>query len=206
MNAPRTVTDEEWEFAIGEDPPAPTTAAWARRYIEDFGFALVHLEPGQKRPLYNGWPDELVFADHWETHPEHGLGILLAKGRRPYCSLDVDDLAGTRLIFDELGIDLEALIATAPAIEGTPGRVRLLFAAPPNDLRTKKLTWPGRDGAEALTVFELRGGSGYQDVLPPSIHPQGQSYRWLPGQAPWELDIPHPVSYTHLTLPTSDLV
>ncbi len=191
MTAPEDFPPGYFDF-LGDEAPAPdlTHADWARRYIEDLGFALVHLEPGQKRPIYKNWPDTLIFADHWEQHPDHGLGILLAKGRRPFCSLDVDDLAGTRLIFDELGIDLESLIATTPAIEGTPGRVRLLFAAPPDDLRTKKLAWPGRDGAEEITIFELRGGSGYQDVLPPSIHPNGQAYRWLPGQAPWELDVP----------------
>ena len=34
---------------------ATQIAAWARRYIEVFGMALVSIDPGEKAPKGNGW-------------------------------------------------------------------------------------------------------------------------------------------------------
>jgi len=40
-----------------------------------------------------------------------------------------------------------------------------------------------------VAVGELKGARDWV-VAWPSVHPSGQKYEWLPGQAPWERDIP----------------
>ena len=176
---------------------ALTPADWARRYTEDHGFALTWIRPGSKRPGPDeGWPNLAFPPEYWDSHPQHGMGLLLANGPQQYCSLDLDDVPMTRLVFKSLGLDWEEMTAHSAASQGNPERFRVLFLAPQGDLRTKQLAWPHPSGeilpsgkVKEVTVFELRGGHGYQDVLPPSIHPNGQAYAWLPGRAPWETDI-----------------
>ena len=169
---------------------ALTPADWARRYTEDHGFVLTWLYPRQKHTLETGWPDRPIQPDHWVKCPQDNMGLLLDNGTRKYCSLDLDDVPMTRLVFASLGLDWEEMTAHSVASQGNPDRFRVLFLAPEGGLRTKQLKWPKQEGEEkAPTIFELRGGHGFQDVLPPSIHPNGQAYAWLPGRAPWETDI-----------------
>lgn len=164
----------------------------ARYYTEKLGLALVLIEPRKKGPTGKGWnqpggyyTDPAQAEALWQAHPEHNMGVVLSPSR--VCSLDVDDMAGTRLLLDELlGIDLDGLVAVTPTIQGKPDRCRLMFRLPEGvDLPRKALAWPQQGGQGNFTVFELRGAGG-QDVLPPSIHPEtGEPYRWLtkPGEA-----------------------
>lgn len=183
--------------ALVPNDSALTPADWARRYTEDHGFALTWIRPGSKRPGPDeGWPNLAFPPEYWDSHPQHGMGLLLANGPQQYCSLDLDDVPMTRLVFKSLGLDWEEMTAHSAASQGNPERFRVLFLAPQGDLRTKQLAWPHPSGeilpsgkVKEVTVFELRGGHGYQDVLPPSIHPDGQAYAWLPGRAPWETTI-----------------
>jgi hypothetical protein len=95
-------------------------------------------------------------------------------------AVDIDHVENTRLIFEELGIDYDAIMASAPRIVGRLDRGKALFRAPSGiDLTTRKISWPSRDDPRRTeVVFELRAGA-VQDVLPPSIHPDtGNQYRW----------------------------
>lgn len=174
-----------------------TPADWARCYTEDHGFVLTWIRPGSKQPgPQENWPNLAFPPEYWDSNPQHGMGLLLDNGTRKYCSLDLDDVPMTRLVFASLGLDWEEMTAHSVASQGNPDRFRILFLAPQGDLRTKQLAWPHPSGeilpsgkVKEVTVFELRGGHGYQDVLPPSIHPSGQAYAWLPGRAPWETTI-----------------
>lgn len=131
--------------------PTPTTADWARRYIETFNLALVPIEPGEKGPKGNGWnkPGGYFTAaadaeSFWKKRPNHNLGVVL--GPSGVCSLDVDEVQCTRQILSELlGMDLDALADAYPTSVGNPARFRIMFRVPDGvDLNWHPLTWPSQ--------------------------------------------------------------
>ncbi|MDZ4337133.1 MAG: bifunctional DNA primase/polymerase [Pseudomonas sp.] len=124
-------------------------AAWARRYIEVFGLALVSIEPGEKAPKGNGWnkpggyiTDADAAEAWWTKHPNHNMGVVLGPSR--VCSLDVDHVEYCRqVMLDVLGIDLDALAVAYPTLVGNPARFRIMFKMPEGlDFSRHSLSWP----------------------------------------------------------------
>ena len=145
---------------------------------ESLGWSLVGIPAGSKAPSTFGWQQRATPASYWERHPTANMGLL--HGPSGTCALDIDDMANTRLIFEALNIDLDAMLKSAPRIVGRPDRGKVLFAVPAGvDLMTRKISWPMPDDPRKTgVVFELRAGT-VQDVLPPSIHPDTQMpYTW----------------------------
>ena len=149
------------------------------------GWALTWLEYGQKHPAHDGWntpgsvvTDAPTARQRWNGTPRN-MGVVHGLGAVKTCSLDVDQVDYTRAVLAEFGIDLDALRPGVPCVIGNPENFRLLYQQPPGlDLPLKKLEWPDPNHpGKKLTVFELRAGAN-QDVLPPSLHPNGQPYRW----------------------------
>lgn len=131
--------------------PAIATAAWARRYIETFGLALVPIEPGEKGPKGSGWNKpggyytEASEAEaFWQTRPQHNLGVVLGPSR--VCSLDVDDVELTRMVLGQtLGLDVDAIAAAYPTCVGNPARFRVMFRVPEGvELSRHSLVWPNK--------------------------------------------------------------
>lgn len=160
-----------------------TAAEWARLYTGSLGWGLVAIPAGSKAPSAFGWqrPEKaLTTSDAAETYydanPTHNMGLLHAASGT--VAVDIDHVENTRLIFEELGIDYDAIMASAPRIVGRLDRGKALFRDPGN-LTTRKISWPSRDDPRRTeVVFELRAGA-VQDVLPPSIHPDtGKPYTW----------------------------
>ena len=131
-------------------PASPKNmAAWARRYIEAFGMALVSIEPGEKAPKGNGWNKPggyFTDADQaeawWVKHPNNNMGVVLGPSR--VCSLDVDHVEYCRDVMrDVLGIDLDALAVAYPTLVGNPARFRVMFKMPEGlDFNRHSLSWP----------------------------------------------------------------
>lgn len=124
-------------------------AAWARRYIEVFGMALVSIDPGEKAPKGNGWNKPggyITDADKaeawWAKHPKHNMGVVLGPSR--VCSLDVDHVEYSRQVLnDVLGIDLDALAVAYPTLVGNPARFRVMFRLPDGlEFSRNSLVWP----------------------------------------------------------------
>lgn len=141
------------------------------------GWALVPIPAGSKAPTAWGWQTKATSPDYWKSNPTHNMGLLHQLSGT--AAVDIDHVENTRLIFEELGIDYDAIMASAPRIVGRLDRGKALFRAPDIALTTRKISWPSRDDPRRTeVVFELRAGS-VQDVLPPSIHPDtGNPYRW----------------------------
>lgn len=134
-----------------EQSAPSSTAVWARRYIETFNLALVSIEPGEKVPQGLGWNKPggyMTSADaadiFWQANPLHNLGVVLGPSR--VCSLDVDDVEWTRFVlFELLGLDLDALAIVYPTVVGNPTRFRVLFQVPEGvELNRHSLAWPNR--------------------------------------------------------------
>ena len=124
-------------------------ATWAKRYITTFDLALVSIEPGEKAPKGLGWnkpggyiTDAATAEAFWQRNPNHNLGVVLGPSR--VCSLDVDDVQWTRhVLYELLGVDLDAMALVYPTIVGNPARFRVLFKLPEGiELTRHSLSWP----------------------------------------------------------------
>lgn len=163
-------------------------------YCSEQGFYLVAIPAGSKAPKTPGWQQTEraictpeAAAKYWSDNPNHNVGLLHAPSGT--AALDVDNVENTRIIFDALGIDYDAIMSSAPRIVGRSDRGKVLFKVPHGlDLTTHKIAWPNPrynpakpvspSNQKTEVVFELRAGS-VQDVLPPSIHPDtGNPYTW----------------------------
>ena len=157
-------------------------------YCAKLGWYLVPIPAGSKGPVHARWQQRALSSPQaaeqfFDKYPTHNVGLL--HGVSGTCAVDIDDVALTKLIFAELGIDFNDLMQSAPQIVGRENRGKLLFNAPP-DLVTHKISWPVEgDPRKTQVIFELRAGA-VQDVLPPSVHPDtGRPYRWE-GRSIWD--------------------
>lgn len=134
---------------MSEQYSSTAISFWARRYIETFNLALVPIDPGEKAPKGLGWnkpggyiTDPAAAEDFWQRNPNHNLGVVLGPSR--VCSLDVDDVQWTRFVlFDQMGLDLDAMAVVYPTIVGNPLRFRVLFKMPGDvELTRHSLSWP----------------------------------------------------------------
>lgn len=168
-----------------------TRAPLIARYCSDLGWSLVTIPPGSKGPRQKAWqkPEQAISTatdamSYWGANPDHNVGLLHAASGT--VALDVDNVEWTRIIFDGLGLDYDAIMDSAPRIVGRPDRGKVLFRAPKNvELSRRSISWPREDGMGSETVIEFRAGA-VQDVLPPSIHPDtGNPYTWA-GPSVWD--------------------
>ena len=156
-------------------------------------FKMVRIPRGQKSPSDNAWntPEELIGTEERlaECLSNGPINIGLCHEQSGTCAIDVDDEAWTRVVFEEFGLDYDAIMKAGLRIWSKENRDKVVFRAPPS-LRLQRITWPLQfpDGNKKFfSVFELRAGPN-QDVLPPSLHPDGHNYLWWPGKAPREVD------------------
>ena len=135
-------------------------ATWARRYIDTFNLALVAIEPGEKAPKGLGWnkpggyiTDASAAEAFWAANPMHNLGVVLGPSR--VCSLDVDDVQWTRhVLYELLGLDLDAMALVYPTVVGNPARFRILFQVPDGiDLTRHSLAWPNENDPDG-SIFK----------------------------------------------------
>lgn len=178
-----------------------TTADYAASYVRQFGMRLVPLPPRTKRPTADDWGNNLLSDPEqarafYTANPDWNIGAALGPSR--LCSLDVDDMEATRLVFDEFGWDLDAMVAQYPTVQGQAPGLRIMFSVPEGvTLPYHALSWPKRDGSRGREViFEIRAAHEQQrqDVLPPSIHPDTQRpYVWL--TKPPKTGLPYPPDF-----------
>jgi len=142
------------------------------------GWQLCAIENGSKKP----------YAERWQNNPlklenvgYHGLGLIHALSDT--CAIDVDDILAAEALFANEGIDLVDLLQADDAVQirsGRANRAKLIYRLPPGVTAPGLKQFKHRDGA---MILEFRGasanGSGCQDVLPPSVHPDTQQeYEW----------------------------
>jgi hypothetical protein len=145
---------------------------FAPKYIERGLFPLP-VEPGRKWPAYwNGQSYTLLAG--WTTKPpittpQPGAGIGLRLGVASgldyvLVGLDLDD--------EEVAIRLLGIAPDTPVRKVGQRGETWIYKARPGAITTKRYRLGDKTIAELLAA-------GTQTVLPPSIHPIGQPYRWL---------------------------
>lgn len=151
--------------------------AWAKYYAA-LGLRVLPLPAGQKSPpLLSDWGKKATtelstIASWWATWPQANIGVAMGAE----CSL-VD-----------IETDIKPGADGEKSLEGLPlpdtwsfrsggGGIHRLFRCDNPDISNRVNMLPGVD---------VRSNGGYS-VFPPSLHPSGQYYSWLPGHSPQDM-------------------
>lgn len=145
------------------------------------GWKVLPLKMSDKVPILASWQtaasdDEDQVAAWWEATPKANVGVQLGP-RSGIVDIEFDDEEGRATagrLFGEL---------YTPTFSSGKRSVHRLFRwSPelPSIASTKRLGLEIRIGGD---------GKGAQSVFPPSRHPSGSTYQWVPGMSPSEIDV-----------------
>jgi hypothetical protein len=144
----------------------------------DRGWHLIPVPLARKRPVISGWQKLRIARDelaHVFTTPGN-LGVLLGAPSGDLVDVDLD--APEALAVATALLPPTALRSGRPSAPNT----HWFYVAPGG--KTVRFRDPLRDtGDERAMVVELRT-TGSQTLLPPSIHPSGETLRWEAAGAP----------------------
>lgn len=139
------------------------------------------IKPGQKSPpLVSDWPkaataDPAALSDWWGRWPEANLGVVMGSGLVDI-ETDVKPEANGEQSLADWAAGARVAIPPTWSFRSGGGGIHRLFRCA-GDIPNK---------VNVLPAVDIRGGSGYA-VFPPSIHPSGPRYEWLPGCSPADL-------------------
>lgn len=152
------------------------------------GWSVIPMRARDKRPAirwqeYQSVPaGEREVRDWFRRWPDDNVGIVTG-AVSGLLVLDVDPRHGGDASLARLEREHGPLPRTLEVLTGGGGR-HLYFAHPGGNVRNRVAIAPGID---------LRGDGGCV-VAPPSLHPGGRHYRWVPDHGPGDVDpapLPH---------------
>lgn len=153
-------------------PNHPAAMRAAMLYLS-YGWSVIALRPGDKRPVIpwqeyqHRHPSEREVASWFALWPQANIGIVTGAVSR-LVVLDVDPAHGGNKSLAGMESLHGPLPSTVQAVTGGGGR-HFYFVHPGG-------TVPNRVGL--LEGIDLRGDGGYV-VAPPSLHPSGGRYAWV---------------------------
>jgi hypothetical protein len=159
------------------------------------GMALVPIPLGSKSPNAKNWnlPSNCV-TNPAQANSLDGLNVGLAHAYctpSPTCALDIDNYPNAKDWLASHDIELDSLWKAQDAVvilSGKKNSMKLLYKLSGNisPLESKKIVGP--DGSSALEFrCATKDGKTVQDVLPPSMHPDGHQYRWMGSGDPTQM-------------------
>lgn len=171
---------------------------WALRYAAA-GLQVLPCEPKGKRPLTahgvkDATTDEAQIRAWWATWPTANVGIAMG--------------AGSGLIDVECDVKADKNgEASLQTWAESPGRCQLpaTWAFQSGGGGIHRLFRCGVDlgnRVNMLPAVDVRASGGYS-IAPPSVHPSGRPYEWLPGAAPDQIE-PAPLPLELLSLIRGD--
>ena len=154
-----------------------TLSTWAYSYAWR-GLPVIPLQPRGKAPVVKKWtdlkPTPVDARSWWASRPESNIGLMCGT-RSGIVDVETDlhdGLNGEDSLSawaNETGCDL-----------GKPWRFR---SGGGGIHRLYRCGETVRNRTGVLPAVDVRGDGG-QCVLPPSLHPNGNRYEWLPGEGP----------------------
>jgi len=151
------------------------------------GMALVPIPLGLKRPKTRSWNNYvncITSSSQIDSLLGKNIGIAHAYCKpTPTGTLDVDHYHHAIAWLATHGIDLKTLLLANDSVVIHSGKelsLKLLFRLPIDckPIESKKILGP--DNRSALEFrCATKDGKTVQDLLPPSIHPDGHQYRWI---------------------------
>lgn len=169
-----------------EDWIASSFSTWdSIRVYEELGWSIVPQLPHKKaphipwKPYQTERPDHATLSQWFEIdHPDAGPAVILGPVSG-LCATDVDGKEAHEALIEHLGEIPLAPMAISGS--GSPFRYHLFFKHP--DFPTKARATPWHE------KLEFRGNKGIL-VLSPALHKSGNSYAWVKGHTPWDLEPP----------------
>lgn len=166
--------------------------------IAYLGWSALALAEREKVPLakshgaHDGTRDTSAIELLWTKHPHANVGIATGKPSGLWV-LDVDGDEGIATMASL--VKQHGELPSSPRSRTGSGGVHVFFALPPErEVRNRIKFAPGCD---------TRSTGGYV-VAPPSVHPNGNAYRWIAGHRPddvrlalapaWLLDLVAPLT------------
>lgn len=146
------------------------------------GIAIIPLKPRGKEPYIKGGSTKATanveqVRKHWTTHPDDNIALVCGGVSDGLFAIDVD-CHGEVDGWDTLAeFEAEHPLPAAPTSITGSGGGHMLY-------RSGKAV---RNGVGSDTGIDVRGEGGYI-VAPPSIHPNGNAYRWE--SSPLDMNIP----------------
>jgi len=151
------------------------------------GWALVPVPQGLKGPKTVNWNhQEKCVKDPSDANMLSDMNIGLAHAYctpTPTCAIDIDDYRYAKKWLSSHRIDLAEMLHAHDASVIWSGKrfsLKLLYRLPvgTNPLESKKIV--GIDGKSAIEFrCASKDGKTVQDILPPSLHPEGHCYQWV---------------------------
>lgn len=143
--------------------------------LQGMGWHLFPIKPSSKEPLTkhghrDATNDMATLRAWWERWPEANIGV--ACGPSGLVVVDIDNL-------EAFGAVRASFPATLTSITGSGGYHLIYRARPDIEYRPSVGRLPGYGPTPGV---DLRAGSSYI-VAPPSRHPNGTLYRWMPAKA-----------------------
>lgn len=152
------------------------------KQLMDVGFDLVQIPMGKKGPTHKGWNEKNHISPDIRSFDGCNVGLKHAYSRPPTIAVDGDNLHYAKQWLASHGIDLCDLLESQDAVQinsGRPNRFKLLYRLPQNVAPIASKSINDDLGSVALEFrCATKEGKTVQDVIPPSIHPEGFHYRW----------------------------
>ena len=159
------------------------------------GLVLVPIPLGQKGPLTVNWNLRQNCLSNMNSAGRlAGMNVGIAHAYctpSPTCAIDIDHYVQAKAWLATHGVDLEPLLYGNDAVVIWSGKrlsLKLLYRLQPGmpPLESKKI-----NGLDGKSILEFRCATKdqktVQDVLPPSIHPDGHQYQWMGAGSPLSL-------------------
>jgi hypothetical protein len=159
------------------------------------GLVLVPIPLGQKGPLMVNWNlRQNCLSDVAAACRLDGMNVGLAHAYctpSPTCAIDIDHYIQAKAWLATHGVDIEPLLHADDAVVIWSGKrlsLKLLYRLPLGipPFESKKI-----NGPDGKSILEFRCATKdqktVQDVLPPSIHPDGHQYQWIGAGSPLTL-------------------
>ena len=170
------------------------------------GYKILSLKPQSKEVESPGWSNPEYQDDpiHWESPGCMNNNIGMPLGRNRFFIIDIDCKPA---YVQTIGAIADALVEATGVDElfwesetigissGREGSEKYLFRIPAGFETCMKYRRINRYTKERVchSVVEFRCGNGFQDVMPPSIHPSGTTYQFVGGDE--VLDMPYDLLY-----------
>ena len=151
------------------------------------GFALIEVPLGEKGPTSIGWnlvQNAITSADDVGTLLGKNVGLAHAYcNPAPTCAIDVDDYRLARTWLANEGFYLKAELLRPESVvfaSGKPYSIKILFRMPARVGPQISRQVMSRANDVVLEFrCATRKGTTVQDLIPPSVHPSGNRYKWL---------------------------
>jgi len=170
----------DWDPYLYDDSERPRVAAVLYAQL---GFPVIPLTWGVRKPALFGWREaattDIKRVSAWWRRTYGGCGIGIVPG----------EFFVLEIMRGKLGHDVRAsLVAEHGSLPPTAQ-----FRSPEGD-QYHLFRDPGSDGVWSARAIGNRPGlnvlgSGGYIVVPPTIHPTGRRYEWLPGHALGEIEV-----------------